>query len=104
MPNEPVLSVLLLWHQHQPFYKDPLSNRYEMPWVRLHAIKDYYDMVAILEEFPKIKLNFNLVPSLLQQLDDYAQGKANDKSFTVCGKPAKDLAFEDRIYLLENCF
>ena len=70
MSNEPVLSVLFLWHQHQPFYKDPLNNRYELPWVRLHASKDYYDMVALLEDFPKIRLNFNLVPSLLQQLMD----------------------------------
>jgi len=51
MSNEPVLSVLLLWHQHQPFYKDPLSNHYELPWVRLHATKDYYDMVALLDDF-----------------------------------------------------
>src|SRR5258708_2501141 len=104
MPPEPVTSVLLLWHQHQPFYKDPLSNRYELPWVRLHATKDYYDMVALLEEFPKIRLNFNLVPSLLQQLDDYGQGKAHERSLDLSLMPAKNLTFDDRLYLLNNFF
>src|SRR3954467_5966214 len=104
MPTEPVLSVLFLWHQHQPFYKDPLSNRYELPWVRLHATKDYYDMVAILDEFPKIRLNFNLVPSLLHQLDDYGQGKAQDKFLALSVKPAQDLSFEDRLFILNNFF
>ncbi|HVO33723.1 MAG TPA: glycoside hydrolase family 57 protein [Elusimicrobiota bacterium] len=102
--NEPILSLLFLWHQHQPFYKDPLSNRYELPWVRLHATKDYYDMVALLEEFPKIQANFNLVPSLLAQLDDYAQGKAEDKFFQLSQKPAEDLSFEDKAFLLQNFF
>jgi alpha-amylase/alpha-mannosidase (GH57 family) len=104
MANDPVLSVLLLWHQHQPFYKDPLSDRYELPWVRLHAIKDYYDMVAILEEFPKIRLNFNLVPSLLAQLDDYGQGRAQERFLTLSTKPAADLSFDDRLFLLNNFF
>src|SRR6185295_9121667 len=104
MPNESVLSVLLLWHQHQPFYKDPLSNRYEMPWVRLHAIKDYYDMAALLDDYPKIRSNFNLVPSLLLQLDDYAQGKAQEKALGLTLKKAADLSYEDRLYLLQNFF
>ena len=52
MAVDPPLSVLFLWHQHQPLYKDGLTNRYELPWVRLHATKDYYDMVALLDEFP----------------------------------------------------
>jgi len=102
-PEQP-LSVLFLWHQHQPFYKDPLSNRYELPWVRLHAVKDYYDMVALLEEFPKIRANFNLVPSLLNQLDDYAEGKAHDKFVGVTLKAASELSFEDRQFILQNFF
>ena len=98
------LSVLFLWHQHQPCYKDPLSNRYELPWVRLHATKDYYDMAALLEEFPKIRANFNLVPSLLAQLDDYASGKATDRWLELTLKPAVDLSFEDKQFLLQFFF
>ena len=51
----PVLRVVLLWHQHQPFYKDLVTGEYRLPWVRLHALKDYYGMVKVLEEFPKVK-------------------------------------------------
>src|ERR1700688_646109 len=104
MPNEPVLSVLLLWHQHQPFYKDPLADRYELPWVRLHATKDYYDMAALLDEFPSIKANFNLVPSLLLQLDDYAQGKAKDKFLELTMKRAAELSFEEGQFILLHFF
>jgi alpha-amylase/alpha-mannosidase (GH57 family) len=104
MPPEPVLSVLLLWHQHQPFYKDPLSNKYELPWVRLHATKDYYDMVALAEEFPKIRLNFNLVPSLLHQLDDYGQGKVQEKHLSASQTPAASLTFDERLFILNNFF
>ena len=45
--------LMLLWHMHQPFYKDLVEGIYTMPWVRLHALKDYYGMVAILREFPR---------------------------------------------------
>lgn len=102
--SHPPLHVLFLWHQHQPFYKDLLSNKYELPWARLHATKDYYDMVAILDEFPKIRANFNLVPSLLAQLDDYAANKAQDRFIELTLKKAVDLAFEDKQFLLKNFF
>ncbi|MBY0405573.1 MAG: glycoside hydrolase, partial [Cyanobacteria bacterium] len=55
-----------------PDYKDNVSGRYLMPWVRLHAVKDYLDMVMMLSEHPTIHQTFNLVPSLLQQIEDYA--------------------------------
>ena len=104
MSSDLPLSVLILWHQHQPFYKDLLSNRYELPWVRLHATKDYLDMVSLLDEFPGMKLNFNLVPSLLVQLDDYAQGKAQDRFLEVSRANAADLSFEDKRFILQNFF
>lgn len=104
MAADSPLHLLLFWHQHQPLYKDGLKNRYEMPWVRLHATKDYFDMVAVLEEFPTVKANFNLVPSLLSQLDDYAEHRAQDRFLDITVKPAKELTFDDRQFLLENFF
>jgi alpha-amylase/alpha-mannosidase (GH57 family) len=104
MAAEPPLSVLFLWHQHQPLYKDGLKNRYELPWVRLHATKDYLDMVTLLDEFPRIKATFNLVPSLLAQLDDYAENKAQDRFLEVTLKAASDLTFDDRQFILQNFF
>ena len=98
------LSLLFVWHQHQPLYKDALANRYELPWVRLHATKDYYDMAALLDDYPSIKANFNLVPSLLAQLDDYASGNAQDKFLELTLKKTADLSFEEHQFILQNFF
>ena len=57
--DSPALSVAFLWHMHQPYYKDPRTGQYKMPWVRLHALKDYYDMAAVLDDFPQIRQTFN---------------------------------------------
>ena len=71
----PVLRVVVLWHQHQPYYKDLVSGEYRLPWVRLHALKDYYGMVKLLDEFPNVRQTFNLVPSLITQIQDYVDRK-----------------------------
>ncbi|MBN1944609.1 MAG: hypothetical protein JW797_02990 [Bradymonadales bacterium] len=63
----------LIWHQHQPSYLNPTLDELQGPWVRKHATKDYYDMTAILLEYPDIHLNVNLTSSLLQQLDLYIE-------------------------------
>src|SRR6516164_5266638 len=68
--------VALLWHMHQPFYEDLVTREHILPWVRLHALKDYYGMVALLREFPDVKVTFNLVPSLLVQLEAFAEDRA----------------------------
>ena len=96
--------LAFLWHQHQPIYKNPKNNVYELPWVRLHAIKDYYDMVAILDDYPKIKLNINLVPSLLIQLEDYSKRTAEDEFLNLTLKQADLLTDEDKIFILTNFF
>src|SRR6202022_3018911 len=53
-PLMPVLRVVVLWHQHQPYYKDLVTGEYRLPWVRMHALKDYYGMVRLLDEFPSV--------------------------------------------------
>lgn len=67
--------IALLWHMHQPFYRNPYTRKLELPWVRLHALKDYYGMVRILKDFPGVKATYNLVPSLLVQLEGYLEGR-----------------------------
>src|SRR5262245_48910056 len=74
----PHIHLCFLWHMHQPFYKDLISGEYKLPWTRMHALKDYYGMARILEEFPKIHQTFNLVPSMMVQVAEYASGKAAD--------------------------
>lgn len=98
------LSIVFLWHMHQPYYKEPVRGEYLLPWTYLHAVKDYYDMAAIVAETPGAKVVFNLVPSLLEQIRDYAGGTAVDP-FLVRGKMAPaEMAEEDRLFLLENFF
>jgi alpha-amylase/alpha-mannosidase (GH57 family) len=103
-PAMPALRVILLWHQHQPFYKDLVTREYRLPWVRLHALKDYYGMVKLLDEFPNVHQNFNLVPSLMIQIQDYAAGTAQDPFLSVAAKPAKDLTTEERRFALQYLF
>lgn len=98
------LNLLFLWHMHQPYYLDPLSGQYRLPWVRLHGIKDYYDMPAMLDDFPAIRQTFNLVPSLVDQLNDYASGNAGDRFLDISLKPASDLSHEERAFILQSFF
>jgi alpha-amylase/alpha-mannosidase (GH57 family) len=100
----PVLRVVILWHQHQPFYKDLVSGEYRLPWVRLHALKDYYGMVKLLDEFPNVHQTFNLVPSLITQIQDYVTGAAKDPFLEVAAKPARDLTPGERRFALQYLF
>jgi len=98
------LRVVVLWHQHQPFYKDLVTGAYRLPWTRLHALKDYYGMVKLLDEFPQVHQTFNLVPSLITQIQDYVSGEAEDPFLAVAGKPAKDLTGSERQFALQYLF
>ncbi len=98
------LRVVVLWHQHQPFYKDLVSGQYRLPWTRLHALKDYYGMVKLLDEFPQVHQTFNLVPSLVTQIQDYVSGEAQDPFLQVASKPAKDLTDLERRFALQYLF
>ncbi len=89
---------------HQPFYKDLISGEYKLPWTRMHALKDYYGMVRILEEFPAVRQTFNLVPSMLAQVAEYASGEAVDPFLEMALKPAESLTDQDRGFLLRHSF
>jgi alpha-amylase/alpha-mannosidase (GH57 family) len=89
---------------HQPFYKDLVSGEYRLPWVRLHALKDYYGMVKLLEEFPQVHQNFNLVPSLVAQIEDYNSGIFKDPFWDVAAKPAGDLRLDEKHFALTYFF
>ena len=100
------MSVLVsfLWHMHQPFYKDLVRGTYVMPWAYLHATKDYLGMAALAGEFPEVHQTFNLVPSLVLQLEEYASGKAQDVSFELAFKPADQVTDEERAIVIERFF
>jgi len=89
---------------HQPFYKNLVSGEYRLPWTRMHALKDYYGMAKILEEFPQVKQTFNLVPSMMVQVEEYARGEADDPFLRVALKPAEALTAEEQAFILRNFF
>jgi alpha-amylase/alpha-mannosidase (GH57 family) len=100
----PHIYLCFVWHMHQPFYKDLLSGEYRLPWTRLHALKDYYGMPRLLEEFPEIKQTFNLVPSLMAQVKEYASGQAVDPFLKCALAPAESLTEAQQDFILRYFF
>jgi alpha-amylase/alpha-mannosidase (GH57 family) len=98
------IRLVVLWHMHQPFYKDLVTGEYRLPWVRLHALKDYYGMVKLLDEFPAVRQTFNLVPSLIVQIEEYASGQARDPWLELAAKPAPQLTAEEKRFALTYFF
>jgi alpha-amylase/alpha-mannosidase (GH57 family) len=96
--------LVVLWHMHQPQYRDPESGRYVLPWTRLHALKDYWGMVDMLREFPNFHATFNVVPSLGIQLEEYASGNFNEPWFSLAFKNAEELTREDKTEILARAF
>lgn len=96
------LKIAILWHQHQPYYKK--ENEFIVPWVRLHGIKDYFDLAEILHEFPNIKQTFNLVPSLMKQIDEYISGDTIDNVQRLTALNAEFLTHEDKKEILKYFF
>jgi len=98
------ISLGLLWHMHQPYYKDAAHGDYRLPWVRLHAVRGYYDMIAVLRDYPAVRCTFNIVPSLILQILDYTENGQRDYDFILSRKPAEDLSIEEKEHLLRRFF
>jgi alpha-amylase/alpha-mannosidase (GH57 family) len=109
MQHSPELNLVLLWHMHQPDYRDSETGEFVLPWVYLHAIKDYTDMAHHLETHPGIRLVVNFVPILLDQLEDYAEqflnGKIRDPLLRLLAVPELDkISTHERLLILDSCF
>jgi alpha-amylase/alpha-mannosidase (GH57 family) len=96
--------LAFLWHQHQPYYPDDIAGENPMPWVRLHATRDYWGMAQLLLEVPEFKATINLVPSLLVQLRQYTEEAHEDSHLRVSRLPADGLSADDVGFLLDNFF
>lgn len=97
--------VAVLWHMHQPDYRDPETNRLSMPWARMHALKGYYDMVRLLDDVDeRVRVVFNLVPVLVRQLQSYLDGSRTDAYREVSLKPAADLTPDERRFVALSFF
>ena len=89
---------------HQPLYKDLVTGEYRLPWTRFHALKDYYGMVKVLQDFPSVHQTFNLVPSMIVQIQEYASGAAADPFLDCAVKPAEELSEAEREFVLRYFF
>src|SRR6266849_5764661 len=98
------VNLVVLWHMHQPQYRDPETSAYVLPWTRLHALKDYWGMVQLLGEVPGFHATFNVVPALGMQLEEYASGKFNEPWFALACKPTEELTREDKAEILARAF
>ena len=76
--EDDALNVAIVFHQHQPYYKNKLTGMYELPWVRVHAMTEYVDSPGILSQYPGTQVTYNLVPSFLEQLVDYHRNETPD--------------------------
>ena len=93
---------------HQPDYRDQASGEFTLPWVYLHAIKDYTDMAWHLEHHPGMRAVVNWVPVLLDQLEDYADqfqnGKLRDPLLRLLARDtAEPMTAQERTLLAERC-
>lgn len=98
------LSIAFYWHMHQPLYQLNPDSDFLMPWVRMHAIKDYLDMLLIINEFPKLKLNFNFVPILIDSILKYGENGFHDVHSKLSVSAIEDLTIDDKRFILNNFF
>ena len=98
------LPIAILWHMHQPYYKHPQTSEFVLPWVRLHASKDYLHMARLAQEFPGVKVNFTMVPSLRDQLEDYARGADDEDTRLTMRTVDGVLTDEEKEHMLHRFF
>jgi alpha-amylase/alpha-mannosidase (GH57 family) len=98
------LSVVFLWHMHQPYYRDMVQGWSMMPWVRLHAVKGYLDMAQAVSDCPGAKVTMNLTPCLVRQLLEEVDNGARDDFFTLSAKPTADLTPNERAFIVHFFF
>lgn len=96
--------LALLWHMHQPPYREAETGEFLLPWVRLHATRAYYDMAWILERHPGVRCTVNFTPVLLEQLEEYVAGRAHDRFVDLTARPAADLLPDERQAILRSFF
>ena len=92
--------VAVVWHFHQPWYRDDVAGDFVLPWVRRRAAKDYLHMLQVLERHPGVRVSVNVVPSLLAQLEMYASGSAVDADRELCLRRAEDLSPAEVAFLV----
>lgn len=97
------LSIAFCWHMHQPVYQMNYESDYLLPWVRLHTVKHYFPMLMELNRFKDLKLNINIVPTLLDSIIDYSSS-ATDICSRLTMLDTRTLRPDDKEFILNNFF
>ncbi|MCK5825567.1 MAG: glycoside hydrolase [Desulfuromusa sp.] len=97
------LKICILWHMHQPDYRDPISGQTLLPWTWLHGVKDYGEMLETIVE-TDARVTVNLVPSLLEQLERYANGETEDRWLALLSRKPEELVDAERQFMVEHFF
>jgi alpha-amylase/alpha-mannosidase (GH57 family) len=100
----PKVRLALLWHMHQPPYREAETGEYLLPWVRLHATRSYNDMAWMLDRHPAVRCTVNFTPVLLEQIEDYVAGVAHDRWQELSARPPADLVADERQAILRSFF
>lgn len=100
--EHPSLNLCFFWHMHQPDYRGS-DGVMTMPWVFLHAIKDYYEMPWLLSLHKGVKATFNITPPLIEQLNLYADPLKNDHFLALWAAHPSALDSNDRAWLIKTC-
>ncbi|MCX6074305.1 MAG: glycoside hydrolase family 57 protein [Campylobacterales bacterium] len=100
MTNTPSLNLCFFWHMHQPDYRGS-DGVMRMPWVFLHAIKDYYEMPWLLSEHRGLKATFNLSASLIEQLQLYREPLKYDYFLSLWAQHPSTLQSTQRAWLIK---
>ncbi len=113
MSHRKPLQVVFYWHMHQPFYRDAEDQHYHLPWVYLHAMKEYTDMAVVLERVPEARAVVNFVPSLMAQLAEYAAhiqafldgaGESMHDPLLDMLAASPPYSPQQRAFMLQSCF
>jgi alpha-amylase/alpha-mannosidase (GH57 family) len=92
-----------LWHLHQPSYRtaDGVSHA---PWAAIHAGGAYRTLAAAIADEAGSGQVINIVPTLLEQLTAYRDGRVQDPIIESLTAPAGDLTDVQREILVSWAF
>ena len=92
------MKLHFFWHMHQPSYLR--DDEISMPWVFLHAIKDYFDMPYLIEK-TGIRATFNVTATLIEQLKIYESAPHRDRFLSLWYIEPSKLTQDDKQYILK---
>ena len=99
--SEP-LHVAFVWHMHQPYYRSAARAPSTCPGRGCTRSRTTSTWSVRWHRFPDLHQTFNLVPSLVEQLEAYASGDFSDVYWDHTLRPAADLDEAERAFIVER--